>query len=74
MVWCSVGGLGGHRLGCLGRQAEFGEVAKERRTGLWRKPGNPLAPDPLAPDPLDESTVTIPSERAMNRVLLSKRL
>ena len=47
--------------------AGFGWVAAMRETGKRPEP-----PHCLAPDPSKKGPVAIPSERAMNRVLLSK--
>src|ERR1035441_7341503 len=66
MVWCGVGGTGGRRLGCLGRQAGFGWIAEARETGKGPEPGHRLALDPAVKSP-----VTIPPERAMNPFLRS---
>ena len=46
MVWCGVGGIRGQGLGCLGRQAGFGEPAETRETGKGREPGDRLGRDP----------------------------
>jgi len=60
-------GKGSQRLGCFGRQAGFGGVAETRETRKRPEPGHRLKPDPS-----EKSLVTIPSERATNRILLCK--
>ena len=46
MLWCGVGGTGGQRLGCLGRQAGLERVALRRETGKRPEPGHRWARDP----------------------------
>jgi hypothetical protein len=69
MVGCRIGRIGGQRLACLGHQAGFGWVAETRETDKRPAPWHRLASDRSEKGP-----VTTPSERAMNRVLLSKGL
>jgi hypothetical protein len=69
MVWWWVGAIRGLRLGCLERQAGFGQVAETRETGQGRTPAHRLAPDPSV-----ESPATIPSERPIDRALLANGL
>jgi hypothetical protein len=66
-VRCRVGGIGGQRFGCLGRQSGFGWIAETR--GRWIKGQSRGTTRRVI---LHASPVTIPSERAMNWVLLSK--
>jgi hypothetical protein len=66
-VRCRVGGIGGQRFGCLGRQSGFGWIAEMR--GRWIKGQSRGTTRRVI---LHASPVTIPSERAMNWVLLSK--
>ena len=44
-VWRRLGEIGYQRLGSLGRQAGFGEVAETRGTGPGREPGHRLYSD-----------------------------
>ena len=68
-VWCRVGGKGGPEARPFRATSWVGWVAETRETGKRQEPGHRLAPDPS-----EKSPVTIPPERAINRMLLSKGL